>query len=146
MFLSGLLSGGETIKGVADAASTVAEIFTTSDREQLSQYSAETKRLEVSQQERLAQVEVNRVEASHPSVYVAGWRPNIGWACSAGVWLYFVVFPITSTVLNSIEFGTLVLADVDWRELSVLTGALLGVGALRTFEKTKNVARNNMKG
>ena len=33
----------------------------------------------------LAQLEINAKEAAHPSVFVAGWRPFVGWCCGAGL-------------------------------------------------------------
>jgi len=42
----------------------------------------------------LAQVELNKAEATHRSVFVAGWRPAIGWVCGTGLALAFVINPL----------------------------------------------------
>ena len=82
----------------------------------------------------LAQLEVNKVEAAHKSLFVSGWRPAIGWICGfalmystilapiLGIW--FTVPPVDSSLLTSVLMG------------------MLGLGAMRTVEKTKAVARD----
>jgi hypothetical protein len=80
------------------------------------------------------QLEVNKVEAAHKSLFVSGWRPAIGWICGLallystilapilGIW--FTVPPVDSSLLTSVLMG------------------MLGLGAMRTVEKTKAVARD----
>jgi hypothetical protein len=87
-----------------------------------------------------AQAEVNKQEAAHASIFVAGWRPAIGWACAFGVF-YTVSSPIIEAILLTAFPDTAIvlpaLGDVLWE----LTFGMLGMGALRTFEKLKGVAR-----
>jgi hypothetical protein len=87
-----------------------------------------------------AQAEVNKQEAAHASIFVAGWRPAIGWACAFGVF-YTVISPIIEAILLTAFPDTAIvlpaLGDVLWE----LTFGMLGMGALRTFEKLKGVAR-----
>ena len=80
------------------------------------------------------QLAVNKVEAAHKSLFVSGWRPAIGWICGfalmystilapiLGIW--FTVPPVDSSLLTSVLMG------------------MLGLGAMRTVEKTKAVARD----
>lgn len=86
----------------------------------------------------IAQLEINAREAAHPSVFVAGWRPAFGW-CGAGGFVYATILqPLLAwgaAVKGWPEPPTLNL-DLLW---VVITG-MLGIGGLRTFEKTKNVA------
>ena len=81
------------------------------------------------------QLEVNKVEAAHKSLFVSGWRPAIGWisglallystilAPILGIW--FIVPPVDSSLLTSVLMG------------------MLGLGAMRSYEKKNNVARDN---
>jgi hypothetical protein len=88
----------------------------------------------------LAQVEVNKIEAAHSSVFVAGWRPSIGWVCAAGLAWAFVLAPITSWALVVLGIRA-ELPAIHTDYLLELVLAMLGIGGLRTFEKLRGVAR-----
>ena len=88
----------------------------------------------------LAQVEVNKVEAGHSSVFVAGWRPSIGWVCAAGLAWAFVVAPVASWALMVMGVKA-ELPAIQFDHLFELVLAMLGIGGLRTFEKLRGVAR-----
>ena len=79
------------------------------------------------------QLEINKVEAAHKSLFVAGWRPFIGWICGIGL-LYNVLI---SQVLD-IWFEV---PEVDPSLLMPVMTGLLGLGAMRSYEKTKGVSR-----
>jgi hypothetical protein len=85
------------------------------------------------------QVEVNRVEASHQSLFVAGWRPAIGWVCGAAFAFKFVVGP-SAVVLMAMAGHPIVLPEFDFSEMSTILLGMLGLGGLRTVEKIKKVA------
>ena len=93
----------------------------------------------------LAQVEVNKIEAAHPSVFVAGWRPAIGWVCAASMALYYIPMAVMGTglwVWACIEAGALVpRPELGTGEIIGLVISLLGMGSLRTTEKLNGVAR-----
>ena len=80
-----------------------------------------------------AQIEVNKVEAAHKSLFVAGWRPAIGWICGFAL-LY-------STIISPILGIWLEVPEVDTSLLTTVLMGMLGLGAMRTFEKTKGVSR-----
>jgi roadblock/LC7 domain-containing protein len=88
----------------------------------------------------MAQVEVNKVEAGHSSVFVAGWRPSIGWVCAAGLAWAFVLAPVTSWALLVLGIKA-ELPAIQFDHLFELVLAMLGIGGLRTFEKLRGVAR-----
>jgi hypothetical protein len=88
----------------------------------------------------LAQVEVNKIEAGHSSVFVAGWRPSIGWVCAAGLAWAFVVAPVASWALMVLGVKA-ELPAIQFDHLFELVLAMLGIGGLRTFEKMRGVAR-----
>lgn len=94
----------------------------------------------------MAQLEVNKQEAAHKSLFVAGWRPFIGWACGLSMASNFLLFPLVNMGLNiwqvADQAGNLIV--IPMIDLSVMMPVLLGMlglGALRTTEKVKGVAR-----
>lgn len=76
-----------------------------------------------------AQVEINKLEAQHRSLFVAGWRPFIGWVCGMGLAWHFLGGPIAEYVTDA------PLPEFDTGALISLVISLLGLGGLRTFEK-----------
>lgn len=81
-------------------------------------------------QEALAQSEVNKVEAGHRSIFVAGWRPAIGWGCGVALLYNTVLAPLTG-------WGV---ADLGFLQTVLL--AMLGISASRTVEKVKGVSND----
>ena len=86
----------------------------------------------------LAQMEVNKEEAKHKSIFVAGWRPFIGWICGASLALEFVVRPLAQWGLD-IAGKAVLLPSLDTDALYPILMGLLGLGTLRTYEKFKGV-------
>lgn len=90
-------------------------------------------------EEALAQTEVNRTEAGHASVFVAGWRPAIGWVCAAGLGWNFFVAPLL--MMFKLSPGMLPIEGLITMSLT-----MLGASGIRTFELTKGVARDKLTG
>lgn len=88
----------------------------------------------------LAQTEINAVEAQHKSIFVAGWRPFIGWVCGVGIAWSMVVQPMAQWVIIAWGDGT-ELPTIDTSYLMELVTAMLGMSGLRTFEKMRGVER-----
>lgn len=86
------------------------------------------------------QLDTNKAEAASSSVFVAGWRPFIGWVCGAGCAWNWVGLPVANFVL-AFAGHALDLKPADLSEMMPLLLGMLGLGGLRTFEKTKGVAR-----
>ena len=87
----------------------------------------------------IAQLEINAKEAAHPSIFVAGWRPYFGWVGGTAFAYVGLLKPLL-TWFAAIK-GWPAPPDIDTEFLWVVVSGLLGIGGLRTFEKTKNVAR-----
>lgn len=86
-----------------------------------------------------SQLEVNKIEAANPSVFVSGWRPSVGWVCSAACAWNWIGLPIAK--IGLLAYGhPLDLAPADLSEMMPVLMGLLGLGGLRTFEKVKGVA------
>lgn len=92
------------------------------------------------QEQVMAQIEVNKVEAAHNSMFVAGWRPAIGWICALGMAGNFLIIPFVNMALDLLETGVDVPLIALSEMMPVLMG-MLGLGAMGTFEKTKGVSR-----
>ena len=88
----------------------------------------------------LAQTEINKAEAAHKSIFVAGWRPFIGWVCGVGIAWSMVVQPVAQWAMIAWGDGT-ELPTIDTSYLMELVTAMLGMSGLRTFEKMRGVAR-----
>ena len=91
----------------------------------------------------LAQAQANIEQAKHPSIFVAGSRPAIMWICAFALGWQFIFAPIISWGLI-IWYPMVTLPSLQTAELTSLVLALLGLGGMRSFEKSKGVQRNNM--
>lgn len=85
----------------------------------------------------LSQIEVNKIEASNPSVFVSGWRPAVGWVGVIGLLYSFLLQPLFA-------WGSLILGlkTPPTLETGVIVGlvvSLLGTGTMRSYDKTKGV-------
>lgn len=87
------------------------------------------------------QLQVNAAEAGSSSVFVAGWRPFIGWVCGSACAWNWIGLPVVKAALILFGGPALTLAPADLSEMLPVLMGMLGLGALRTFEKVKNVAR-----
>jgi|TARA_R110002072_G_scaffold90522_1_gene202584 hypothetical protein len=90
------------------------------------------------------QIEANTEQAKHPSLFVAGARPAIMWICALGLLTQFFIMPIAEWV-TAVWLPDVLLPELNTSELMALTLSLLGLGGMRSFEKSKGVARENMK-
>ncbi|MDP3909039.1 MAG: 3TM-type holin [Gemmatimonadales bacterium] len=90
----------------------------------------------------LAQIEVNKVEAASTNWLIAGWRPFTGWTCAAGL-AYVAILEPFARFITQVGFayaGDFPVIDTSLT-MQILIG-MLGLGGLRSFEKTKKVARS----
>lgn len=125
------LLGGSIAEPVEAVGNVLDELFT-SDDERLSHQEV-LERLR--QQPDLAQIGLNKAEAGHRSVFVAGWRPAIGWICAIGLFFPFTINPIIQWITG--DPGPQLPTDV----MTELVLAMLGMSGLRTYEKMKGRAK-----
>lgn len=88
------------------------------------------------------QLQINMKEAQHGSIFVAGWRPAIGWICGIALGWNYILQPIVLWVafLSGVE-GLDKAPKLDTAELTTILLGMLGLGGLRTYEKRLGVAR-----
>jgi hypothetical protein len=87
---------------------------------------------------RQAQTDVNKVEAASSSMFVAGWRPFIGWVCGTGLLVQFLINPLFTWVA-ALFHRLFVFPSLDLGTLTTLLFGMLGLGAMRTYEKVNGV-------
>lgn len=86
----------------------------------------------------ISQLEINAKEAAHPSVFVAGWRPAIGWICGAGFAYQTILHPLLQWL--AVAKGWPLPPVPDMELLNYILGGILGLGAYRSYEKKVGVA------
>ena len=89
----------------------------------------------------LAQIEVNKAEAASNSVWKGGWRPFVGWVCGTAFAYHFVIQPLAIFVVAAYGMEIPELPDFDMGQLMTVLMGMLGLGGLRSFEKSKGVAK-----
>ena len=103
------------------------------------QQNGQLEQLKADVQASLAQVDVNKVEAASPSLFKSGWRPAVGWICAVALGVQFLLNPIGSWVAalmgHPVQFPPL-----DLGTLMTLLFGMLGMGAMRSFDKKAGTA------
>jgi len=84
----------------------------------------------------LGQLEINKQEARHESVFVAGWRPFVGWVCGFAFGYHFLFQPLLVFIIAA-SGHHIDLPDFDMQNLLTVLLGMLGLGGLRTFEKVR---------
>jgi len=87
------------------------------------------------------QIELNKIEAQSTSLFVAGWRPAIGWICASAYAYNFVVQPVLTFSLLAMGVMIPTLPVLDWTELSIVMMGMLGLGGMRSFDKLKGTSK-----
>ena len=142
---------------LASIVSTVAqasdELFT-SDEER-GKLKIEEKRLALEEKKIHAnivtqQTQINLQEAKHKSIFVAGWRPFIGWTCGAALAMQYIIRPIGNMIIIMFSKETaveevLLIPSFDTSTLLPLVMGMLGMGALRTYDKMKGIDTRGVK-
>lgn len=129
---------------VIESVGKVAGDLITTDKERL-QLELEGRRID--QATDLAQMEVNKVEATSSSTFVAGWRPAIGWVGAAAMAYQFLLYPMLVWAWTWAQAEGHVPATVkpppmlDTEALWVILSGMLGIAGMRSWEKGKGVAR-----
>lgn len=143
------------IGGIAEAIGKVADDLFTSDEERLkADLSAMAIGLEAAKVDAdliKGQQEINKTEAAHASIFVAGWRPAIGWVGVASLAYQFLLYPLLTWAWAWLQAGNWVPASVspppilDNDALMVLMTGILGIAGARTFEKVRGVSAMGSK-
>lgn len=121
-----------------DAIGSVFDKLFTTDDERLAAEAVMTK-LKMHPAE--LQVELNKVEAGHRSMFVAGWRPFIGWVCGVALLYNFIIRDILSWYLSQSGSNFAHPPELAMEHLMTILLGMLGLGGLRTVEKLKGKSK-----
>jgi hypothetical protein len=153
------------IGGVGDAALKIRQAITGVDPVTAAKLAEIAANLEAQQAAAAttlaqAQLEVNKVEAASPKLFIAGWRPFIGWVCGIAFVMNFVLMPIAQWIIQIIGVTVpvttlngsampvttqqpLKLFDLDLATILPVLLGMLGIGGMRTYEKIKGAQGNH---
>lgn len=127
MSILGSIIGSGIAEPIKAIGNIVDNLFTSDDERGKN----EIAKAQIAQVLLMGQIETNQIEAQHRSIWVAGWRPAIGWICALGLFYDFFLRPIAN------GFGYH-FPSLDSQTLYPLITGMLGFGALRTLEKFGN--------
>ena len=126
------LIGGSIVTAAEGVANIIDRFVETDDEKQ----AAEIIKARMMMKPSLAQIELNKIEAGHRSIFVAGWRPFIGWVCGFALAWHFILFDLLTWVtVNFFPHVTAIPELTGTETLVTVLLSLLGLGALRTAEK-----------
>ena len=126
------------VTGPVEAVGNLLDALFTSDKERLDKKAVLAR---IAQQSSLVQSEINKIEAAHKSLFVAGWRPFIGWVCGLSLFYNFVLRDLFVWGLTLSRSDALPPPVLHIDVLTTILYALLGLGGMRTFEKWQGRAK-----
>lgn len=91
-----------------------------------------------------AQIDVNKAEAATGSLFIAGWRPFIGWVCGAALVVQYIARPLLPWFAEVAGVTVPAIPSLDDSIMELMMG-MLGLAGVRTFEKVKGVNRSSLK-
>ena len=129
----GKIFGGDTIKTISNVVDDLH--FSGEEKEKLK---LQMKEIEAKLKEK--QLDINKVEAGHRSIFVSGWRPFLGWVSGLSIGYVYLFQPLLDMILQmfGVEVNWVVL---DLGQLMPLILGMLGLGGLRSFEKAKGLTK-----
>jgi len=144
-FVGNLLSGGAVDKVI----DLVGDFQDNKMTKQELKFQIETLAERQAQELSLAQVGLNKEEAKSDHWFVASWRPFIGWVCGLGFAMNFLIAPLATFIVATFnilgpEGMPIVFPQVELTTMLPVLLGMLGLGGLRTFEKTKGVSREKL--
>jgi len=123
---------GDGIGKAADGVASAIDRFVETPEEKKA---AELLLMKVQQEPDKWQAEINKVEAGHRTLFVAGWRPGVGWICVFSLAWGWIIAPICQFI-----FPERPMPGIEIGQAVSLVMALLGMGALRSYEKKNEIA------
>ena len=90
----GSIAGGGVVSAAEGVANIIDQFVETDDEKR----AAEVIKTKLMMKPSLAQIELNKIEAGHRSIFVAGWRPFIGWVCGFALLWHFILFDLLTWV------------------------------------------------
>jgi hypothetical protein len=133
---------GMSITGIGEVANAVTsivdKIWPDATQAQKDALQREMTQLQMQQAMAQMQADTNKAEAGNASMFVAGWRPFIGWVCGAGLAYQFMFEPL-ATWVAALANHPVVMPALDLSTLMTLLLGMLGLGGMRTMEKLNGI-------
>ncbi len=135
------------IGSIVEGVGQIADDLFTSEEEKL-KLRLQDKALDIGLMQ--GQLEVNKAEAQHKSLFVAGWRPFIGWVGGLALAYQFLLYPFLQwfwalAVANSwLPAGAIEPQPFDAGPLFAIVTGMLGIGGMRSYDKLKNTESVNI--
>ena len=129
---------GKIVDGVVN---TIDELHTSKEEEM----KIDLEIRKIAHGENLGQIEINKIEAGHKSVFVAGWRPFIGWVCGVALLYNFILRDLLVYGISLCKTNAPAPPALQMEHLMTVVIGMLGLGVARTYEKTKGVNSNSLK-
>lgn len=137
MSFFGKLFGDTAAQPIEAIGNVFDKLFTSDDEKAQAKIILE----KIAQQPHILQAEINKIEAQHRSVFVAGWRPFIGWVCGSALAYTYILRDIIAWAMSVWAPEHSVPPELAMESLVSILLALLGLGGMRTFEKIKGRAK-----
>ena len=142
--------------GIAAAIPLIGKVFDRVFPDPAQAQEAKLKVLELEQQGELAELEadvklaagqmqINEQEAQHSSLFVAGWRPFVGWTCGVALAYHFIIQPLANWGAFLAGADLEGMPEMDMGELMTVLLGMLGLGGMRSYEKRNHVAQQALK-
>ena len=87
------------------------------------------------------QIDINKEEAKSRNIFIAGWRPFVGWTCGLALFWHFLGLPVTLFITGWFNLQHPPLPEFDMNSLMTVLLGLLGLGGMRSFEKFKGLTK-----
>ena len=121
-----------------DSAEAKLKVMTLAQEGQLAELDADVKLA-------AGQMEINKSEAAHSSVFVAGWRPFVGWVCGVSLAYHFILQPFINYIAFVSGADLQGLPTLEMDDLYTVLLGMLGLGGMRSYEKRNRVAQEQLK-
>ena len=97
------------------------------------------------------QLKVNAIEAGHKSIFVAGWRPFIGWVGGFSLAYAGILHPLLMWLWTLLQASGVIPKEVnpppfvETGILGTIVTGMLGIGGMRSFDKSKGNSPDSIK-
>jgi len=130
----------DLLSGITPIVNKVLDLIPDPNAKARAEAEMQAELLKYAAEQSAQQSEVNKVEAANANLFVSGWRPAIGWTCALAFMFMYVVAPLATWV--AAFFNHLVpIPQFDTNALMSLTTGMLGLGAMRSFDKKQGTSK-----
>jgi len=137
-FLGNAVGGGGGIGTAVSAIGNVIDELHTSQEEKAK---AKHDLLELQQKPGLMQAMTNLYEAQHRSMFVAGWRPMVGWICAFALGFNFILLPLMTFFASLLGYADKIPPPLDMATMMPVLFGMLGIAGMRSYDKSKGTSK-----